>query len=243
MNKRSLLPISMQASTIKMDILPRVNFYSNMLPLSPPKGDWDKIHGLISKFIWRGKCPHLKLSMLQRGRQEDGLAVPNFNLYFWSYVRRPVLVWLNPDSLVSWQAIEENLASPRHLQDLVYSNLPPKYSRSKLGPILFFLLSTCQSVENATHTQLIWCTHIPIFHNFSPLTREVPFSSPQWSDKGIHTLSDICNEKGLRTFNDLQISFNLPGFSFFLYYNSDLPCVPMVYHGGNLYTLMIFIFC
>ncbi len=145
------------------------------------------------------------------------ISCPKFQFVFLVICAVSVLVWLNPDSLVSWQAIEENLASPRRLQDLVYSNLPPKYSRSKLGPISSFLLSTCQSVENATHTQLIWRTHTPIFHNVSPLTGGVPFSSPQWSDKGIHTLSDICNEKGLRTFNDLQISSNLPGFSFFLY--------------------------
>ncbi len=100
---------------------------------------------------------------------------------------------------------------------LAHSNLSPKYSRSKLGPTLSFLLSTWQSVEKATHTQLKWHTHTPIFHNFSLLTRGVPYSSPQWSDKGIHTLSDICNEKGLRTFNYLSCVYMSFGLT-------SLPC-------------------
>lgn len=109
-----------------------------MLPLSPPKGYWEKIHGLLSKFIWRGKRPRPKLSTLQLGRQEGGLAVPNFKMYFWLYVLCPISVWLNHNASVSWRAIEENLASPHRLQDLEYCKLTPKQSRSKLGPIMSF---------------------------------------------------------------------------------------------------------
>ena len=57
----------------------------------------------------------------------------------------------------------------------------------------------------------------PIFHNYKLLTGNKPFTFPQWQQKGIHILDDIINNSGLRTFQDLQLSYNLPGSSFFLY--------------------------
>lgn len=51
------LPISMSAriSIIKMDILPRINFFSNMIPLPPPRNYWDNLNKIISRLIWGGK--------------------------------------------------------------------------------------------------------------------------------------------------------------------------------------------
>lgn len=114
----SNLPNSLQAriSIVKMDVLPRVNFYSSMIPLAPPMGYWEKLHSLISKFIWKGKRPRIKLTTLQRDRTQGGLALPNFNMYF---VLRPPSAWFNPSSSVSWRPIEENLSQPHRLQDLV----------------------------------------------------------------------------------------------------------------------------
>lgn len=112
-----------------MDILPRVNFVSSMLPLPPPNGYWDKLNKVISKFVWDGKRPRLKWSTLQRRKSDGGLAVPFFKLYFWSYVLRPVSIWFDPNVQVSWRPIEEALAHPHRLQDLVYPALPPKLAK------------------------------------------------------------------------------------------------------------------
>lgn len=59
------------------------------------------MRSLVSNLIWKGKQPQLKLTTLQHGRQEDGFAVPNFMMYFWSYVLRPLSIWLDPYALAS----------------------------------------------------------------------------------------------------------------------------------------------
>ncbi len=56
-----------------------------MLPLSPSPGYFKEINSIISKFIWNDKCPRIKLTTLQRTNRAGGLAVPNFELYYWSF--------------------------------------------------------------------------------------------------------------------------------------------------------------
>ena len=44
-----------------------------------------------------------------------------------------------------------------------------------------------------------------------------PFSFREWSERGVSVLSDICDDKGLKLLIDLQVTYNIPDTSFFLY--------------------------
>ncbi len=77
-----------------------------MLPLSPPPGYFKEINSIISKFIWNDKCPRIKLTTLQHPNSPGGLAVPNFELYYWSFQLKALHNWLDPQSTVSWRVIE-----------------------------------------------------------------------------------------------------------------------------------------
>ncbi len=104
------------------------------------------------------------------------------------------------------------------LQDLVYSALPSKRAKSQLGPIMSFLLSIWHCIEKkCIPNSTKWHTQSPIFHNFNLLTGGIPFSFSKWREKGISVLSDICDDKGIKLFNDLCTTYNLPGTSFFFY--------------------------
>lgn len=215
----SNLPNSLQAriAIIKMDILPRVNFYSSMIPLAPPLGYWDRLQSLVSKFIWKGKRPRIKLTTLQRDKNQGGLALPDFKIYSWSYVLRPLSTWFDPSSAVSWRPVEENIALPHRLQDLVYANIPLKKAKLRLGPVISFLLASYRTAMRHVGADHKWHNHTPIFNNFSLLTGNMPFSFPHWKNRGVNILKDLFNVHGLRAFNDLQVEFGLPGSSFFFY--------------------------
>ncbi len=77
-----------------------------MLPLSPPPGYFKEINSIISKFIWNDKCPRIKLTTLQHPNSAGGLAVPNFELYYWSFQLKALHNWVDPQSTVSWRVIE-----------------------------------------------------------------------------------------------------------------------------------------
>lgn len=72
------------------------------------------------------------------------------------------------------------------------------------------LLSTWRLVKNHNHNCLKWHTHSPIFNNFNPITGRVPFQFPQWSAKGIDSLSDVWDYTGMRSFDVLCLVYNIP---------------------------------
>ncbi len=66
----SCLPTYFQAriSVIKMNVLPPINLFSSIIPLTPPVGYWNKLDACVSLYIWDGKRPRIKLTTLQQCR-------------------------------------------------------------------------------------------------------------------------------------------------------------------------------
>jgi len=115
----SCLPTSFHAriSVIKMNVLARINFFSSMIPLPPPAGFWIKLAACVSRYIWDGNRPRIKLTTIKCGRLHGGLSFLNFRLYTQAFTRRPLSVWFDPDVSVSWRAIEESMVYPYELKN------------------------------------------------------------------------------------------------------------------------------
>lgn len=128
---------SARLSIIKMNILPRVNFCSTMLPLTPPAGHWDKLHGLVSNYTVYGKgSAHGLKCPLCKDRKHLGA----LDFQILSIISGPQLFdLLVPGSIqVAWRPLEENLVKPHRLQDLIHSNIPLKiYMQIQFWPQCF----------------------------------------------------------------------------------------------------------
>jgi len=99
------MPLSLHAriASVKINVLPRINFLSSIIPLPAPKIFWHKLNSTIHKFIWNGKQPRLKFESLQRAKHNGGLALSNFELYHRTFKIKRIKVWINPLSRVSWE--------------------------------------------------------------------------------------------------------------------------------------------
>lgn len=211
------IPFDARISIIKMMVLPQINFLSPMLPLNPQTGYWDKIHSLITGFIWNNKRPRIKLVTLQREKSLGGWEVPNFKVYYWSFVLHSIKSWLDLTNSTSWRFLEDNLVYPYRLQDLIYAEVPLKQAKMCFGPIIATVLTTWKLVTKYTNITTKWHYHTPIFHNYNLLLGGRTLAYPIWSKNGIYILGQLFNTNGLCTFQEIQRQYNLQGFSFFLY--------------------------
>ena len=219
LNRWTHLPISLQicVSIIKMNILPRVNFISSVLPLPPPTGYRKKLNSNVTKFLWNNKRPRLKMSTIQQRRLDGGLLVPNFKLYFCCFCLRPLINWFNPKEVVSWHVLEEQLVSPWRLQDVIFTNISIKQCQLRFGPLISHVIQIWRYSQKSCGILCPWHLESPIFNNNQILTGQRPVTFSQWEKKGIHTLGDVYNDTGLRSFQDLKDYYDLPGSSFFFY--------------------------
>lgn len=156
-------------------------------------------------------------STAQRGKLHGGLAVPNFKLYFWSFILRLSATWFDPQAEVSWRALEEKIVAPCSLRDILFSNISINHCQLRFDPILSLLIETWQAVEKFCNFSCRWHLHSPIFNNKGLLIRGRPISLGQWENRGVRLLGDIFDKDGLCSFQDIKEIYSLPGTSFFFY--------------------------
>ena len=130
---------------------------------------------------------------------------------------RPLEKWFYQDQNTPWVLMERNITSPHKLEEILFCGLSPKYCQEKFGPIISYSIQTWQRAEKLGEWDVKWHIHTPIFQNKLLTLENKPLVLPSWSKCGIHTLSHIINNEGLRSFEDLRKNYNLPSTSFFFY--------------------------
>ena len=110
------LPASLQTriASIKMNILPCLNFMSMMIPLPPPHGYWKNLDKLLRSYIWNGKLL----------------------LYHHSFQLRSRRTWFDRSHPVAWKAIEDVLVFPYKLESVLFSGITDNQCMLRFGPVI-----------------------------------------------------------------------------------------------------------
>lgn len=74
------LPLSIlgRIASVKMTILPKINYLLTMIPIHPPSSWFKSLDSVITRFYWKNKPQRIKLATLQKPKAQGGLNAPNF---------------------------------------------------------------------------------------------------------------------------------------------------------------------
>jgi len=139
------LDLSDRIKVVKMNILPRLLYLFQSLPVNIPSKqftEWDK---LLSKFIWDGKRPRVRYSTLQLQKDKGGMALPNLKLYFYAAQLRYLCCWCDPSYCAKWKEIETCIPG-YNVQTLMGEDHIPTDITELLDPIAQFTMEIWYSV-------------------------------------------------------------------------------------------------
>ena len=119
MKRWNLIPIlsfESRIESVKMNILPRILYLFQTLPIEindKQFNEWDK---LLSRYIWQGKKPRIRFQTLQLSKNKGGLALPCLKDYYVSAQLRILFCWCVSDYKARWKEIEENISGTMPIQ-------------------------------------------------------------------------------------------------------------------------------
>lgn len=125
---------------VKMNVLPRLLYLFQAIPICLPRAFFVLLTKLISLFVWAQGRPRIAKSTLVRPKLRGGLAVPDFKAYFVAAATTRILDWFHRRSSKLWVHLE-SLLSITPLTALPW--LPRRViSKSDLSTIPFVAAAT-----------------------------------------------------------------------------------------------------
>ncbi len=212
------LPLSLigRINTVKMALLPKFLFLLQCIPLFLPKKFFKSLDQIITTFLWGGKTPRVRYSLVQKLKFNGGLELPNFLFYYWSAHIHKCIHWLQSPGLL-WCRLDAQSLSSSSLTALLSSSLPLKPTNFTSNPVVLSCLKIWFQFRH--HFKFVSpSTHTPVTKNhlFPPSLIDTTFMI--WHDRGIKYLRDLYRDGIFSTFSDLRSDFNLPASHLFHYF-------------------------
>ncbi|XP_042308406.1 ubiquitin-like-conjugating enzyme ATG10 isoform X1 [Sceloporus undulatus] len=108
-------------ATIKMNILPRMLYLFQTLPIIVSRKIFRNWNKDISDFIWRGRKPRIKIKNIQDSNERGGLGLPPLNLYYEACSLVWVKEWITLENKILLDVEGDDLNTGWH-NYLVYRN-------------------------------------------------------------------------------------------------------------------------
>uniref|UniRef100_A0A3B3IBF2 Reverse transcriptase domain-containing protein n=1 Tax=Oryzias latipes TaxID=8090 RepID=A0A3B3IBF2_ORYLA len=213
----SVLPLSLlgRVNLIKMTVLPKFLYLFQHIPILINKAFFDKLEKRISHFLWSGKTPRVRKSVLQSPKNIGGLSLPNFRQYYWAANIQKLLYWMYDDdtSLPVWEKMEKG-SGPYSLSSVLCSQFPLTL------PLFGGNIIVKETVAIWRQFRKYFGLHGPSILspllnscNFAPSTTDAVFKI--WHSKGLKKVKDLYTNNIFSTFANLSARYNLPNSHFF----------------------------
>lgn len=208
--------LNSRIDSIKMNVLPKLLYLFQTLPIEINQNqfiEWDK---MLSRYIWQGKRPRVRLKTLQLPKQQGGWGLPYIRHYYLAAQMRAVIYWCNPSYTAQWKNIEEKILSIPIQAVLADNNL--LFHINKINnPWVKWTLKIWKTIIKEHKLQgditvLKWCAYDS---EFVPNKMDSRFK--EWLTKGITALCGVMKDGKLISFETLRRKHSLDKQDFYRY--------------------------
>lgn len=216
--KWTLLPLDMSSriEAIKMNVVPRLLYLFQSLPLEIPQKQFNEWDRMISRFIWNSRRPRLKFKTLQLRKENGGRALPCLQDYFFAAQLKPLLCWCIQSYESKWKTLETTQID-QPLQSLLGNKNQAEKYYSRLSTWTVFSLKLwfriLKKLQLEKHNGILsWIAFDP---DFQPCTLDKRFK--QWVWRGITSFSSVTSNGHFMSYQTLSDTFGLDKQDFYRY--------------------------
>lgn len=122
MERWEVLPLTLtgRVETIRMNILPRLLFLFQSLPIMVPGSTFKMLNKSITKFLWQNKKARIKYKTILSPKDKGGLNLPNLKNYYWAAQLRALILWMTKDKDTIWVEMEQSACPNVSLESLPF---------------------------------------------------------------------------------------------------------------------------
>ena len=211
------LNLNSKVESIRMNILPRLLYLFQALPVEVSTNqftEWDK---LISRFLWQGKKPRTRYKTLQLSKEKGGLNLPNLRDYYYAAQLRPLVCWSSSHYTARWKDIEMAMSGEIPLAAIIADCELRKNMINKNNPwvnaglkIWHRIIQFC-NIERPLR-KLKWCA---FDNDFPPAITDTRFR--MWTEKGLTNYTTFAPRGVVKCFETMQKDHGLQRQDFYRY--------------------------
>lgn len=215
-----LIPIftfESRVETVKMNVLPRILYLFQTLPIVITDKQFQKWDRLISRFIWQGKRARLGLKTLQLAKDKGGIALPCLKDYYVSAQFRILVCWCNPEYHARWKDIEMRISRNCPMQARLGDKRRIKEQMQQDNQWINLTLKVWLNFVTKYNLQeVIKVLRWPAYDvDFVPSKTDANFKT--WTDQGLSSYCTYFHKGTIRDFYSIMRQHHLQNSDFFRY--------------------------
>lgn len=212
-----ILPLNLlgRVEAVRMNILPRLLFLFQSLPIVVSGAFLKKLDKIISRFLWQNKKARVKYKMLLGKKEKGGLNLPNLRNYHWAAQLRALIMWITKEKDSIWVEMEQNSCQKVSLESLPFLNERAWRGLRVGNEWIKGTMKTWSAVRKnlKLSNSVSRATKIAKNPDFVPSVMDSGFV--KWADKGLIYIEQILQGQTMKSFTQLQREFNLPSHDFY----------------------------